>query len=55
MNAEEARDRLLQAYDDGVTIPRTLLRAVTRGGSQSRRDKNETAIQPSFFFALAKR
>jgi len=35
MNAEEARDRLLQAYDEEVTIRRTLSRASKSGGLEA--------------------
>jgi hypothetical protein len=39
MNAEEARNRLLQAYGEEVTIRRTLPRTSGRGGFQTAREK----------------
>jgi hypothetical protein len=55
VNAVEARNRLLQAYDEEVTIRRTLARASVSGGLSSRRRKIKTAVPPSFLAASAKR
>jgi hypothetical protein len=39
MNAEEARNRLLQAYGEKVTIRRTLPRTSRNGGLQAAEEK----------------
>jgi hypothetical protein len=39
MNAEETRNGLLQAYDDEVTIRRTLRRTSSSGGFQAAEEK----------------
>jgi hypothetical protein len=53
----EARNRLLQAYDEEVTIRRTLPQASRTGGFQAAEEKTrgKTTGQPSFLPASAKR
>jgi hypothetical protein len=50
----EARSRLLQTYDEEVTIRRTLPRASRSSGFQAA-EENKTTGQPSFLSASAKR
>jgi len=51
----EARNRLLQAYGEEVTIRRTLSRTLEVAAAFKSPSENKAAGQPSFLFASAKR
>jgi hypothetical protein len=55
VNAEEARNRLLQAYDEEVTIPRTLSQRSGTAAFKPPKKNHKTAGQPPYSCASAKR